>query len=70
MSTLRDFIPNAEFFEETKEWEKAEEIYTQGIKALNHWRLYGARANAIIMVNNLKTFKNLNDIGKTVILYL
>ena len=50
MSRLIDFIPNAQEFEETKDWDKAEAVYTEGIKALDHWRLYGGRANARIMV--------------------
>ena len=50
MSQLKDFIPDAQYYEERNELEKAAQILTDGIKVLDHWRLYGARANVIIKV--------------------
>ncbi|CAG5098233.1 Oidioi.mRNA.OKI2018_I69.XSR.g15485.t1.cds [Oikopleura dioica] len=46
MLQLRDFIPQAEEHESCRDFAKAEEIYSKGIAALDHWRLFWHRSKA------------------------
>ena len=49
MTSLKDFIPDAQFHESNGDLEKAIEVYSKGIESLpndtsNTWRLYWSRA--------------------------